>query len=93
MAAVGQVLDQAAGGLNLLSALAAFAAAWLWYLSARNKLPPMVTYFDATPEDDPFLVALQQGTSLNRRAALFAAAAAACSGLATLTSMVAARTH
>lgn len=82
--------DQATGALNLLSALAAFAAAWLWYLSARSKLPPMVPYLDETPEDDPFRVALQQGVSLNRRAALFAAAAAACSGLATLAPIVAA---
>lgn len=91
--AAGRVLDQTAVALNLISALAAFAAAWLWYLSARSRLPPMQTYFDETPEDDPFRVAMQQGVMLNRRAAMFAAAAAACSGLATLIPLIAAHIH
>jgi hypothetical protein len=70
--------------LNFVSAGSAFVAAIFWYLSARNRLPPMSTYWDQTPDDDPFFVAIQAGVKLNRWAAGFAAASALCAGLATL---------
>lgn len=49
--------------MNVLSAVSAFAAAVFWYLSARNKLPEMVSYWDGTPSDDPFFVAMQKGVT------------------------------
>lgn len=74
--------------LNLGSALPAFAAAAFWFLSARNKLPPMVSYYDRAPDNDPFFVAVQAGVKLNRQAAYFAALSALCAGLGTLASSV-----
>jgi hypothetical protein len=72
---------------NFVSAGSAFVAATFWYLSARNKLPPIVPYWDRTPDDDPFFIAIQTGVKLNRWAAGFAAASALCVGLATLASL------
>jgi hypothetical protein len=73
--------------LNIASAITAFVAACFWYLSAWNRLPEMVTYWDSTPSNDPFFVAVQKGVTLNRWAAAFAAASAICAALATLASL------
>jgi hypothetical protein len=73
--------------LNFTSAGSAFAAAVFWYLSARNKLPPMGSYWDGVPDNDPFFVAIQAGVELNRWAAGFAAVSALCAGLAALASL------
>ena len=70
--------------LNLVSAGSALAAAFFWYLSARNRLPPMTAYWDGVPNTDPFFVAMQAGVRLNRWAAGFAALSALTAGLATL---------
>jgi hypothetical protein len=73
--------------MNVLSAVSAFAAAVFWYLSARNKLPEMVSYWDGTPSDDPFFVAMQKGVTLNKWAAGFAGVSAICAAAATAASM------
>ena len=69
--------------LNIASALAAFAAAAFWWLSA-SPLPPMVSYWGGAPADDPFFIALQESARLNGRAALCAAISAVLFGVATL---------
>jgi hypothetical protein len=74
--------------LGFVSAAFALAAAVFWYLSARNRLPPMVAYWDGTPDTDPFFVALQAGVKFNRLAAGFAAVSALSGGLATFSSLV-----
>lgn len=63
--------------------VAAFSliAAVIWFLSAAKPLPEMVTYWDGTPPDDAFYVALQASAKLNRWAALFSGLAAACAFL------------
>ena len=63
-------------GLNVAVALTALLAAAFWYQSARNPLPPMATYWDAAPEDDPLYAALRKGTLLNKPAAIWAATSA-----------------
>lgn len=77
-----------ATAMNLLSAAGAIVAAFFWYLSARNKLPMMRTYWDSTPSDDPFFVAIQTGVILNRWAAAFAGVSAFCAAAATMVSLV-----
>ena len=74
--------------LNVISAATAFVAASFWYLSARNELPKMRTYWDSTPSTDPFFVAIRKGVILNRQAAAYAAASAICATLATAVSLV-----
>ena len=48
----------------------AFIAAFFWFLSAYGKVPPMVPYFDYTPESDPFLQAVRFSAHMNTLAAL-----------------------
>jgi hypothetical protein len=57
--------------LDALTALFAFGAAVFWFLSAYGKLPPMVTYFDFTPESDPFLRQLEFSARMNSIAAAY----------------------
>ena len=45
--------------IDIASAIAAFAAAILWFVSAYGKLPPMVAYWDAAPPSDPFYEAVK----------------------------------
>jgi len=71
--------------LNLLSALAAFAAAYFWFRSATGDLPPMRSYFDAAPPDDPFTQAVQAGARDNRIAAVLAGIAGVASLAAAVT--------
>lgn len=78
------IRDFVATGLNLAVATCAVLAAYLWYQSARSPLPPMVAYWDAAPEDDPFYAALRRGTLLNKSAALWAAASAAFTAISAL---------
>ena len=63
--------------------VAAFSliAAVMWFLSAAKPLPEMVTYWDSTPADDAFYVALKASAKLNRWAALFSGLAAVCAFL------------
>jgi hypothetical protein len=73
--------------LSFVSVGSAFVASIFWYLSARNRLPPILPYWDRTPDDNPFFVTLQTGVKLNRWAAGFAAASALCTGLATVANL------
>lgn len=70
--------------LNLVSALAALGAAGYWFRSAARDLPPMRTYWDGTPPDDPLFQALQAGVRDNRMAALLAGVSALSMAAATL---------
>ena len=49
-------------------------------------MPPMIAYWDMTPEHDPFYVAMNKGISLNRIAAIFAGLSALCAGGSSLIS-------
>lgn len=64
--------------LDIAAALFAFIAAVFWFLSAYGKRPPMVTYWDATPENDPFRMAVAFSVKMNRWAAAFSGASALC---------------
>lgn len=77
--------------LNMLSALFAFAAAVLWFLSGVHPLPAMQGYWDKVPVSDPFFHALQEIASLNCYAALCAAASAMLFAGATVIDATAAR--
>jgi hypothetical protein len=70
-------------GLNVASAAAAFLAAVFWFLSAARPLPRPTTYWDHTPDTDPFLQALRAAVRHNRYAAL-------CAGVAALSQAAAA---
>jgi hypothetical protein len=63
------------------SAILALVAAVFWFLSAYGKLPPMIAYWDQTPENDPFYLAVKYSASMNRWAAGFSCASAVCFGL------------
>ncbi len=39
--------------LEIGTAVFALLAAAFWFFSANGKLPPMVAYWDITPEHDP----------------------------------------
>lgn len=73
--------DVLAVALNLGVALCAWWAATLWFQSAPEPLPPMVAYWDAAPENDPFFMALRKGSTLNKRPARWAAAGAILTGV------------
>jgi hypothetical protein len=62
--------------LDVAAALFAFLAAIFWFLSAYGKLPPMVAYWDATPENDPFRMAVTFSAKMNQWAAGFSGASA-----------------
>jgi hypothetical protein len=61
--------------LNLASALVAFGAAYFSFRAADGDLPPMRSYFDAAPPDDPFTLAVQSGARDARIAAVLAGVA------------------
>jgi hypothetical protein len=44
--------------LNIAAALFALFAALFWFVSAYGKFPPMLTYWDQTPSNDPFMLQL-----------------------------------
>lgn len=67
--------------LDVAAALFAFFAAVFWFLSAYGKLPPMLTYWDAAPENDPFYIAVKFSASMNRWAAGLSGASALCMAL------------
>jgi hypothetical protein len=67
------------------TAIFALTAAAFWFWSAAHPLPPELTYIGGAPASDPFYAALQEGTALNRFAALFAGLSAGCAGAATVT--------
>jgi hypothetical protein len=63
------------------AALFAFFAAIFWFLSATGDMPKMLTYWDATPENDPFRVALQFTARMNWWASIFSGFSAGCMGV------------
>lgn len=64
--------------LEIGTMLSAFIAAVLWFLSAAGDLPQSITYWGATPPNDPFYAALQASVRWNRWAATFAGISALC---------------
>jgi hypothetical protein len=61
--------------LDIGAAIFAFIAAVFWFLSAARKLPPMLAYWDKTPDSDPFYQAVKFSARMN----VFAAAASGVS--------------
>jgi hypothetical protein len=53
------------------AAVFAFIAAVFWFSSAAGKSPPMVAYWDSTPESDPFLRSVKFSARMNVVAAVF----------------------
>jgi hypothetical protein len=64
--------------LDIAAALFAFGAAVFWFRSAYGKLPPMVAYWDATPENDPLYMAVKHSARMNRWAAGLSGLSALC---------------
>jgi hypothetical protein len=67
--------------LDIAAALFALFAALFWFVSAYGKLPPMLTYWDQTPSDDQFYVAVKFSAKMNRWAALLSGLSALCMGI------------
>jgi hypothetical protein len=61
-----------------LGAAFALLAAALWFRSAARNPPEILTYWDAVPSNDPFVVWLRSSARLNRWAALFTGLSALC---------------
>jgi hypothetical protein len=66
--------------LSFISAGFAFGAATFWLFAAIGKVPPMVAYWDSTPETDPFLQTFVRRVRLNKVAATLAALSAVTMG-------------
>jgi hypothetical protein len=64
--------------LDVATAVFAISAAVFWFLSAYGKLPPMIAYWDATPETDPFRIAVTYSAKMNRWAAGLSGFSALC---------------
>jgi hypothetical protein len=67
--------------LDIGAAVFALTAAVFWFLSAYGKLPPMMTYWDRTPESDPFYRAVKFSAEMNRWAAGLSGFSALCMGI------------
>jgi hypothetical protein len=67
--------------LDIGTAALAVGAAAFWFLSAYGKLPPMIPYWDATPETDPFRVAIKFSARMNQWAAVLSGISALCMAL------------
>jgi len=63
---------------NLGAAIFALLASGFWFYSAAKPLPPMITYWDQAPANDPFYSAMRASVKFNRWAALFSGLAAFC---------------
>ena len=64
--------------LDIGAAVFAFGAAVFWFRSAYGKLPPMLAYWDAAPENDPLYTTIKFSARMNRCAAGFSCASAMC---------------
>ena len=73
--------DEMEKWLDISAACLALVAAVFWFLSAYGKLPPMIAYYDRTPDTDPFYLAVKFSAAMNRWAAGFSGASALCIGL------------
>jgi hypothetical protein len=67
--------------LDIGAAVFALIAAIFWFLSAYGKLPSMITYWDQTPENDPFYTAVKFSAKMNRWAAGLSGLSALCMGI------------
>jgi hypothetical protein len=70
--------------LDIACALFALVAALFWFMSAAGKLPPMIAYWDSTPTNDPYYVAIAHSARLNRFAAGFSGLSALCLAISTI---------
>jgi hypothetical protein len=66
--------------LDICAALFALVAAGFWFCSAYGTLPPMVTYWDTTPPNDAFYLAMKHSAKMNTCAAGLSGASAFCMG-------------
>jgi hypothetical protein len=66
--------------LSLISSIAAFGAAFFWFLSAASP-PRMVAYWGGAPSSDPFYSSLYHSVLMNRYAAICAGISAVALGL------------
>ena len=96
MIAVGHGLRQTHQRINatkmafdLATAILAAMAAYFWFRSASGDAPILGTYWDAVPKGDPFMVAMDRSTRLNRYAAFFAGGSAFFAGGSALCSVAA----
>jgi hypothetical protein len=71
-------------GLDVASAVFALLAAYFWLQSAKTDVPAPGTYWDGTPENDPFLVAFRTAARQSRNAAMCAGASALLAAASTL---------
>jgi len=80
---IGQMMERYAmeKWLDTGAALFAIVAAVFWFLSAYGKLPPIVAYWDSTPEHDPFYMAVKFSAKMNRWAAGLSGLSALCVGI------------
>jgi hypothetical protein len=63
---------------DIATAVFALLAAIFWFLSAHGKLPPMVSYLDRAPKNDPLYVALKFSASMNTIASVLSGLSALC---------------
>ena len=64
--------------LDIGAALFAFSAAIFWFLSAYGRLPPILPYWDSTPDNDPFYQTVKFSAVMNTWAAGFSGLSALC---------------
>ena len=62
---------------TITAAVLALASAFFWWRSAARSIPAPMTYWDAMPEDAPFIVAVRATARDNAIAAALAGLAAA----------------
>jgi hypothetical protein len=67
--------------IEIAAAIFAFIAAVFWFLSAAGKLPPIVAYWDRTPDSDPFYQAVKFSAYMNMIAAIASGISAALIGV------------
>jgi hypothetical protein len=67
--------------LDIGAASFAFVAAVFWFLSAFRTVPPMISYWGSTPENDPYLQAVKFSAAMNTLASCFSGVSAFCMGL------------
>lgn len=81
------MLVELKAAIDIVAAIAAGVAAYLWHRASRNPVPPRAIHFDETGD---YLLALataaETGARLNRRAALVSAISAALVALSLLLS-------
>jgi hypothetical protein len=67
--------------LEICTAVFAIAAALFWFLSAFGPVPPMKTYWGATPSSDSFYSGMKYSATMNTYAALLSGISALCMAL------------